>query len=231
MPRKVYPEDTIESLTEERRYTESRVRDEGLPAEVVTRVHDWQTKIGGLREGAEALEDHDSMAAAAQAGANYAMDVAVEAFGDDLLRACGKDRKSSRFRAFFKSTVNEFKRQPFPDQVRAMRGWFDGGRKEPVLDQHAARLEAQTQRGEKVLKLQVEADGRRVELRKAREAFADWFTQERDDLHDDLSKIAREQGFGREWADTFFRKDYRPAQAKPASAPGTAEATHPPPTA
>ncbi|MBI4817471.1 MAG: hypothetical protein HY791_14515 [Deltaproteobacteria bacterium] len=191
------------------------MRDEDLAPELVSRVAGWQPKIEEQRQAAEALADQDAMASAAVAGANYAMDVTVEGFGDDLLRACGKDRKSSRFRAFFKTSVSEFKRQPFPDQVRAMRAWFDGGVQEPVLDRHAAQLEKQVQRGERALKLDVAVDGRRAELKKARQALAEWLTGERDDLHDDLSKLAREKGFGRDWPDTLFRKDYRPAMRAP----------------
>ena len=115
-----------------------------------------------------------------------------------------KDREALRWKKFFPSTMSAFLRQPLVSQVSGVVGWLSGV-DDPVLEQHRPELTQWADAAKAALDAEAHNDALRAEFKQTREAHAQQLTADRDKLHDLLSDIARDQGFGRTWPDTFFR--------------------------
>ena len=209
--RKLDEGSTCAELRAERIFTIARLEDEALTADFVNRFDGWVPRISKLEQDELALAEEEQRVAGALVGANSALDEACTGLSDDLLKQV--ERSDPRYRAFFKTTCSDFIRQEFDEQVKAMRNWVDTN-SDAVFMTHREAIEKAVARGERALKREVALGTLRSSRDIARKELAESFTHDRDVLHDDLSKVARDQRLGRGWASTFFKTGDRPRKKK-----------------
>lgn len=216
MPRPIEHDESIASIRSEIRFTRARLKHEPRAAEVTTRTDLWNDKNDALEADLRSARDAAADAEAALVGANDEIDQATVIFADalhaDVLRTGGHER----WHAFFKTSVSDHNRQDFREQVRVTRAWLTR-KGEPILELHREALEHATARCELALRSEKAAQARAVCVEAQRELFTAWINQQRDALHDELSRIARNLRLGRAWADSFFRGRARPEPVFPTS--------------
>lgn len=203
MPRKLLATMTLDDIEDEVLFTDAALHADPDAAALANRTASWIERV-------DAARPHDRKARAAAANSDAARQVAGDrlrrtcvAFGDDLYLAVGKKRKSPRWLQFFPRPVSRFVRQPRVSLVKAVRGWLTS--QDPVLGRYRADLERWSQNADLALVETSAVAIVRGDAHQTRGALAVELTLERDQLHDDLSAIARERGLSREWPDMFFR--------------------------
>ena len=217
MPRPIDHDESIGSIRSEIRFTRARLKHEPRASEVTTRTDLWNDKNDALEADLRSARDAEADAEAALVGANDAIDHATVAFADALHADAARTDAHDRWHAYFKTTVSDHNRQDFREQVRLTREWLtrEGN---PVLEQHREALERATARCELALRSERAAHARAVCVTAQRELFTAWLNAQRDALHDELSRIARNLRLGRAWADSFFRGRGRVEPMYPTSA-------------
>lgn len=225
MPRKIDDTETFQDLHDEIDYTLARAEDEPLAAELTATIATWSPRVDAAQRLARELAREEVRCDAARQGANLALDGAVEAFGEDLARETDKDKTHPRWRGHFRTlNLSGFNRQAFATQVPDVRGWLTASA-DPLLATHRPSLEATTARAEAALARTNALAARRASLWQARRELAEFLTDARDALHDDLSRLARASRLGRSWADSFFRSSGSHKKAKPEDTEGGGGAT------
>lgn len=203
-------------LRAERIFTLARLEDEPLGAPFANRFDGWPQKIAELEQSERAIDEEEERVSAALVGANGALDDLCTDLSETLLREVGRD--DPRYRAFFKTTCSEFIRQPFDEQVRLIRNWVDTSNDPTFLATRDAFAAAIT-RAERAQKRQAALATLRANRDITRKALADAFTHDRDVLHDDLAKVARDNRLPRGWAATFFKVGPRSKKKAPDNPP------------
>jgi hypothetical protein len=203
MPRKLLATMTLDDMEDEVLFTDAVLHADPDAAALADRAAAWIDRI-------DAARPHDRRARTAAAHSDASRQVAVDrlrracvAFGDDLYLAVGKNRKSPRWLQFFPRPVSRFVRQPRAALVKAVRGWLTS--QDPVLGRYRADLERWSQNADQALVETSAVAIVRGDAHQTRGTLAVELTQERDQLHDHLSAIARERSLPREWPDMFFR--------------------------
>lgn len=203
MPRKLLATMTLDAMEDEVLFTDAALRADPDAAALADRATPWLERIDTARP-------HDRRVRTAAAHSDASRQVAGDrlrrtcvAFGDDLYLAVGKNRKAPRWLQFFPRPVSRFVRQPRVVLVKAVRGWLTS--QDPVLGRYRTDLERWSQSADLALVETSAVAIVRGDAHQTRDALAVELTQERDQLHDDLSAIARERGLSREWPDMFFR--------------------------
>ncbi len=204
MPRPIDQNESIASIRSEIRFTRARLKHEPRASEVTTRTDLWNDKNDALEADLRGARDAEADADAALVGANDAIDQATVAFADALHAEAERVGELERWHAFFKTTVSDHNRQDFREQVRMTREWLTR-RHDPVLEEHRDALEQATARCELALRAERAAHARGVCAVAQRQLFVAWLNAQRDALHDELSRIARNLRLGRAWADSFYR--------------------------
>lgn len=209
--RKLDESSTGADLRAERIFTMARLEDEALAADFVTRFDGWVPRIAKLEQDELALAEEEQRVAAALVGANGALDEACSELSEDLLKQMTRDDPT--YRSFFKTTCSDFIRQEFDEQVKSMRNWVDTSSDATFLT-HRDAIEKAVARAERALKRETATATLRSNRDISRKALADDFTEDRDVLHDDLAKVARESRLGRGWPATFFKTGDKPQKKK-----------------
>lgn len=209
--RKLDEGSTCADLRAERIFTIARLEDEAPAASFATRFDGWVPRIAKLEQDELALAEEEQRVAASLVGADSALDEACTGLSEELLRHVERD--DPRYRAFFKTTCSDFIRQEFDDQVKAMRNWVDTSN-DAVLVAHRDSIEKAVVRGERALKREAALATLRSNRDIARKELAESCTLDRDVLHDDLAKVARDGKLGRGWPTTFFKTGDRPRKKK-----------------
>jgi hypothetical protein len=180
----------------------------------------WESATKTLRAG-----QRKEAAARAVAGVRDAeLDDEVLDFGDDLLRAVGKDRSDSRFRHYFKRPPATFVRVERMSEATTVKSWVGNVKTEPEPEvaAHAEPLGATAQASIDALDDVAKAAGDRAADRvRVWEAYTKKVDAACELLHADLVKRGQEKGRPKGWADRFF-----PVQSR-ARANGAAAAEEP----
>lgn len=202
MPRRIPANASIDTMEDEVMFTSAALSADPDAADVAPDFDAWLTELDAERARDRSDRQRDMYNTAQRVVANGRLDLACTRFGDDLLLAVGKDRKSPRWTTFFKAPVSAFVRQPLADQIKDVGGWFSS--QDPALAPHRDTLTT----WHAVAKQASDAEGAILtahgERRQRREALGARLTDARDALHDQLSARARERGLDRSWADNFF---------------------------
>jgi hypothetical protein len=204
MPRMILGTMTIDDMEDEILFTMAALEADPDAKAALPHTDGWLPRVDGLRSESRKLRLLVGKTSAAKVVANVRLDAACAALGDVQLLAVNKNRESPRWKKFFPETVSAFQRQPLADQVTAVLGWLSAT-DEPALEQHRDNLTHWAKMARAAVDATAQQHILRANLQQARDAHAQQLTADRDKLHDLLSDIARDQGLGRTWPDTFFR--------------------------
>jgi|JI10StandDraft_1071094.scaffolds.fasta_scaffold35339_3 hypothetical protein len=204
MPKQIDPDAALSETRRETTFTRAALRAHPDAADLVDQTADWNEPISDLRSELEANEDERTELDAQFKVLNAGFDADCIAFGEDALKAAGKDRSNPRFTRYFKVAPNEFVRQDIDDQVAAVEGWLSVD--DPTLAPWRARFEAWLLKLKAHRTARVASTQKTQTLRIKRQAFATDLTAKRDALHRRLGDRAQERGLPRGFADLFFRQ-------------------------
>lgn len=204
MAKMMYATTGFDTLRREVWYSEARLLAELKTVALAARCAEWLRRISEAEKLFERVEKQEVLIDAARVGANVALDLAVTAFGDALLAAVGKDRKSTRWLGFFKESVSRFNDGPLSDQAGTVKGWLAAS-SDPVLLAHRPALEAALTRVDEAIARDQAQETWRGNLHVERDTLASWLTAQRDALEEELSALARADGLPRDWPASFFR--------------------------
>lgn len=209
MPRAIQPSTPLDAVEEEILYTRAALDADEDAREFLPQTQEWLVELDKLWTQERDLRHARALASAKRAIANQKLDRACTNFGDDLLRAVGKDRTSPRWATFFPVSASQFVRMPLPKQLQAVRAWLISD-DDPALSPHRAELERWSQAAQEALDLGARISLQRGKLWQGREGFVHDLTSERDGLYSLLTLRSQERGLGRDWAATFFIRESRP---------------------
>jgi len=219
--------DALDTLWEELVYSEARLLAAG-----------HKTQAASIAKSAKVLEkvQADQRAAwrreiVAQAHVDVVdddLDDGVEKLGNDLLHIEGGNRKSARFKQYFKAGVTAIVRLGLESQIPVVRTITTqlATEAEKKLKDHGKSLVAVLKRGDSAVEERRTAAAERGAHR-AREIFrfVDDLNALRTSIHAELTLHAGKHALPRDYADRFFRRGARTSRAvtePPAPAPAPA---------
>lgn len=204
MPRMIAGTMTLEDIENEILFTVASLDADPDAKVMLPHTDGWLPRLDGLRIESRAIRLGVNKTSAAKIVANARLDLVCGRLGDQLLLAVHKDREAPRWKKFFPSTMSAFQRQPLVSQVAGVFGWLSAI-DDPLLEQYRPELTQWADAAKTALDTEAKHDALRAQFKQTRDTHAQQLTADRDKLHDLLSDIARDQGLGRTWPDTFFR--------------------------
>lgn len=218
-PRKIPPKAPLASMLEEARFTRSALQADPDAGALLTLTDPWQGQIRAIQEQEDQLSQLESDTSAQRQVANSRLDMAVIGFTDALLYDVRKDRADPRWTYFCPTAPSQLVREPLADQHRRVSGWLANS-SDPTLEAHRDELARWVGRVGEALAAESTLEARRAALWTQRQALAEAFTAQRDDLARQLEALAAREKLGRGWSATFFLKTPpRPEAARPSPAP------------
>mgnify|MGYP000523306590 CR=1 FL=1 len=224
MPRKLTGTMALEALRQEVRFTRAALKADPDACDLLSETDAWSGQVTAMRDLEDGVQDAEADADACFAVANQRLDRSCIRFANAKLVSLGMDRSSSQFTRYFKVPPSDFVRQPLADQRSAVEGWLTVT-EDSVLEAHRPELSTWSGKGLEALSMMSAQSQCVATHRTKRETLAAVLTSARDALHRSLAGRADALSLGREWPDTFFKKEgARPAKATPSS---TAEPASP----
>jgi hypothetical protein len=221
MPALLRSTDSLESHWEELVYTEARL----LAADHKTLAAQTTKSIKKLTEiqSGQLLGWRREIIAQAHVDAcDDSLDDGVEGLSRDVLHLESGNRKSARFKLYFKTAVSAIVRMGLEAQIPVVRGMLTAlmGEPEKVLKDRAKSLAAILKKGDEAIVERREAAGARAAHR-AREilSLVDNLNAERTAQHAELTLYGNKNGLPRDYADRFFRRTTRTARSLASSEP------------
>lgn len=230
MPALLRSTDSLDSLWEELVYTEARLLAADQKAHAATVAKALKT-LEGLQAGQKAAWRREIVAQAHVDSADDDLDERVESIGRDLLYIEKGNRKSARFRQYFKGPVSAIVRLGLKSQLDVVRPFVAllAKEAEKVLKDHGKALTGILKKGEAAVEERASAATDRADHR-ARHilTFVDDLNAMRTTMHAELTLAGVKKGMTRSYGDRFFKQTSRTSRAieptpEPAPAPAPEE--------
>lgn len=203
MPRQLTSKFTLAALEDEVHYTRAALQADPDASDLLADTDGWMGDIDALRAAQRSLAQERITLRARRTITNARLDGLARRFGELLYITIEKDRSAPRWKALFGSaTTSEFLRQPFAEQVRAMRAWLSTD--EPLLAERRADFEAWLDRADALIADEARARINTADGQTRRANAGRQLTQARDTLHRRLAERATERDLNRTWPDGFF---------------------------
>ena len=219
MAAQIDPKMTFDDMESEIIYTPAALEADPDARDLVPTTAGWMALIDEARAASRLSREAVARSDARRRVSNGRLDASCTSFGDELLLAADKDRKSARWRLFLQggvSTMSVFVKLPLAEQVRRVKGWLDVTG-DAVLDRHRAALTEWSSATDSALAATTATAGARGAAAVVRERVAEDLTRARDGLEAALVQRAAERGLARSWPALFFRT--MPAPARRGTAP------------
>lgn len=215
MPPLLRTTDSLESHWEELVYTEARLL-AGDHKNLAAQTSKSIKRLEEIQRGQLLGWRREIIAQAHVDAVDDSLDDSVIDFGRDLLHLEGGNRKSARFKMYFKSAVSSIVRLGLESQIPVVRTMTTSLQSEPekVLKDYAKKLIGILKKGDAVIEERREAAGARAAHR-AREilSFVDDINAERTAQAAELSLYATKNALPRDYPERFFRRTAKSARS------------------
>lgn len=222
MPALLRSTDSLDNAWEELVYSEARLIASGHKTQAAS-IANTAKSLEKLQADQKAAWRREIVAQAHVDVADDDLDDGVDKLGLDLLHLEGGNRKSTRFKQYFKSGVSAIVRMGLESQIPVVRTITTqlAGESEKSLKEHGKALTAVLKRGDAAVEERRTAAADRGAHR-AREIirFFDDLNALRTSLHAELTLHAGKAGLARDYADRFFKRGSRTSRAVSAPEPG-----------
>ena len=225
MPLLLRHNDSLDSHWEDCVYSEARL----LAAEhkpQALAMAKMLKRLDTIQGGQRAAWRREIVAQAHVDTSDDALDDQVDTFSRDLLYMEKGDRKSPRYKQYFKSAVSAIVRLGLESQIPVVRAMVATLAQEPEkeLKAHAKALGSILTKGDSAVTERREAAATRAAHR-AREimSFVDDLNASRTSIHAELALYASKNKLPRDYADRFFRRSSKSARG--VEEPGSGEPT------
>lgn len=214
MPALLRSTESLDGLWEELVYTEARLLAAGHKPQG-TATSKALKRLEALQTGQRAAWRREIVAQATVDVVDDALDDEVETLGRNLLHLEAGNRKTARFKQYFKSAVSTVVRLGLESELPVVRGFISQLAKEPekVLKDHGKVFNALAKKGDEAVAERRDAAIERAAHR-AREilTFIDDLNASRTTIHAELTLHATTSALPRDYADRFFRRSTRAAR-------------------
>lgn len=222
MPALLRPTDSLDSLWEELVYTEARLLAADHKPEAAAVGKALKT-LSGLQAGQKEAWRREIVAQAHVDASDDDLDEEVETVARDLLYIEKGNRKSARFRQYFKGPVATIVRLGLKSQLDVVRPFVAllAKEAEKVLKDHGKTLATILKKGDAAVEERATAATDRANHR-ARHilSFVDDVNAMRTSMHAELTLFAAKKRLPRDYADRFFRRTSRTSKGlEPAPEP------------
>ncbi|MBK6465345.1 MAG: hypothetical protein IPF92_30725 [Myxococcales bacterium] len=215
MPALLRSSESLDGLWEELVYTEARLLAAGHKPQAAATSKSLK-RLEALQAGQRAAWRREIVAQATVDVVDDALDDEVETLGRNLLHLEAGNRKTARFKQYFKSAVSTVVRLGLESELPVVRGFISQLAKEPekVLKDHGKAFTALAKSGDEAVAERRDAAIERAAHR-AREilGFIDDLNASRTTIHAELTLQATAGALPRDYADRFFRRSTRAARA------------------
>lgn len=210
--RTIQHDDALDTVWEELVYTEARLSEDALAADLAPVFQELLAQLETARHGQREAWRREVVAQARVDAANAALDASTTRLGVRLLAAVEGQRESPRWRRYFKEGPSDVVKLALGRQVERVRGWPASLAAEPEESVRAlaAELTARIGAGDAALRSRAEAAAARADQR-VREVLTlvDDVNAARMRTMGSLLQRAAERGLPRDWAESFFRRAHR----------------------
>lgn len=209
MARKIAKKMSLASMESEVMFTNAALKADPNASSLASSTESWLGLIDEVSALGRVVRQAEADADASRVVGNSYLDSAARKFGDDLLKAVGKNTKSSRWVQFFPETVSALIKTALPRQVALIKSWLTSS--DVVLQTYHAEFQNWTSKCDQALFDTDAVTMKRGDYWQKREQLAAGLTRDRDALHRTLAQLGDQLGMPRGWADQFFRVESRSA--------------------